>query len=328
VAALTVVLVMGMAGCGGSASTTSTTGHATHTHSASRSAVARRAPIRVTYRPLFSLPAPVQDPAFATLPPDRFVLLGGIDASGGSTGSVVLADLEAPLGSAALPGPQHDAQAATLNGKVYVFGGGYLSELDHILRYDSGSGTVTAVGTLPTPSSDVAVTATAGSAYIVGGFDGTNWLDSILAWRPGAPPRVVARLPIGLRYAAATTVDGDVMIIGGSSPSGATAAIYRFDPRTRAVAQIGRLARPITHATAAALNGTVYLVGGRSDNLDGQTASVWAIDPTTGRVRRAGRLPQPLSDAAAVAVGDAIIVAGGRTPAGPQPAVGELVPTG
>ena len=84
----------------------------------------------------------------------------------------------------------------------------------------------------------------AGSAYIVGGFDGTNWLDSILAWRPGAPPRVVARLPTGLRYAAATTVGGDVVIIGGSTPSGASEAIYRFDPRTGTVVQIGRMSAP------------------------------------------------------------------------------------
>jgi N-acetylneuraminic acid mutarotase len=324
---LAIVLVLVVAGCGGSASTTTTTGHATHTETAGRGAAVRRAPIRLIYRALFSLPAAVQDPAFARLPPDRFVLLGGIDDSGGSTESVVLADLEAPLGTATLPGPQHDAQAATLDGKVYVFGGGYLSELDHILSYDSGSGAVTTAGTLPTPASDVAVAASAGLAYIVGGFDGTNWLDSILAWRPGAPPRVVAHLPTGLRYAAATTVGGDVVIIGGSTPSGASEAIYRFDPRTGTVVQIGRMRHPVTHATAAALNGTVYLVGGRSDSLDGQTASVWAIDPTTGRVRHAGRLPQPLSDAAALAVGDAIVVAGGRTPAGPQSAVGELVPT-
>jgi N-acetylneuraminic acid mutarotase len=256
----------------------------------------------------------------------RFALLGGLDAADGSTASVVLADLKAELRRGSLPGPQHDAQAAVLAGKVYVFGGGYLTELDHILSYDPGSDAVGPAGTLPTASSDVAVAASGGSAYVVGGFDGSAWLDTILAWRSGAPARVAARLPVGLRYAAAASVGRVLLILGGSTPSGASRAIYRFDPAAGTVQRIGQLAHPTTHAGAATLDGTVYLVGGRGDNTDAQTAAVWAIDPLTGRVRRAGQLPQPLSDAGVAAVGDAIIVAGGRSPAGTQSAVGELVP--
>ena len=44
-----------------------------------------------------------------------------------------------------------------------------------------------------------------GTAYVVGGFTGTRWLNTILAWKPGSPPRVAARLPVALRYAAVTT---------------------------------------------------------------------------------------------------------------------------
>jgi N-acetylneuraminic acid mutarotase len=84
--------------------------------------------------------------------------------------------------------------------------------------------------------------------------------------------------------------------------------------------------QPITHADAAAIGQTVYVVGGRGDSLDARSAAVWAIDPLTGRVRTAGELPQPISDAGVVSLGDAIVVAGGRTAAGTQSAVGELVP--
>ena len=324
--ALLLTLALTATGCGGGGAS------ATLTASRSRRAPARSAKravvVRVAYRPLFSLSGAVQDPAIATLGQQRFALLGGIDAAGGSTAAVVLADPEAQLRTAVLPGPQHDAQAATLAGKVYVFGGGYLSELDHILSYDPGSGAVSAAGALPRPASDVAVTESGGSAYIVGGFDGSNWLDTILAWRPGASTRIVGHLPVGLRYAAVTAAGGDLLIIGGSTPSGVSDAVYRFDPAAGRVEQIARLADPITHASAAALNGTVYLVGGRGASTDAQTADVWAIDPLTGRVRRAGRLPQPLSDAGVAAVGGAIIVAGGRTPAGAQSAVGELIRVG
>jgi hypothetical protein len=186
---------------------------------------------------------------------------------------------------------------------------------------------VRTVGSLPAAQSDVAVTASHGTAYVVGGYDGTNWLDTILAWRPGSAARVVAHLPVGLRYAAASTVDGQVLIIGGSTPTGASDAVYRFDPATRRVRQIGRLAQPITHAAAATLGSYVYLVGGRGENLSSQTASVWSINPLNGAVRHAGRLPEPLSDSGVVAIGRTLIVAGGLSPAGTQAGVGELVPS-
>jgi hypothetical protein len=83
---------------------------------------------------------------------------------------------------------------------------------------------------------------------------------------------------------------------------------------------------PLTHAAAAALGGTVFLVGGRGAETTSQTAAVLAVNPLTGAVRAAGRLPRPTSDAGVVAVRNAIVVAGGRTASGTAASVGELVP--
>jgi N-acetylneuraminic acid mutarotase len=170
------------------------------------------------------------------------------------------------------------------------------------------------------------VTATGGIAYVVGGYDGTNWLHTILAWRPGSPVRVAGHLPVGLRYAAASAVGGQILIIGGSTPGGASDGVYRFDPVSGQVREIGRLPQPITHASAATLGAYVYLVGGRGNTLGSQTADVLSIDPRTGAVRRAGRLPEPLSDTASLTIGGAILVAGGLTPTTTAAGVGELVP--
>ena len=148
----------------------------------------------------------------------------------------------------------------------------------------------------------------------MGGYDGTNWINTILAWRPGSPVRVAGQLPVGLRYAAATAVDGQILIIGGSTPTSASDAIYRFDPSTGQVRQIGRLPQPITHASAATLGSFAYLIGGRGDTLGSQTATVWSIDPRTGAVAVAGRLPEPLSDTASIADQRSVIVAGGLAP--------------
>lgn len=316
-------------GCAGSGTNSAhRTAHAPRTGTAgARHVTAPSQPVNLTYRSLFSLPAPLQDPAAADLGNGRFVLLGGLDAADTSRAGVIVADLGGPLRQASLPGAQHDAQAATLEGSVYVFGGGQYVQYDHILRFDPGSDVVTAAGTLPTAASDVAVTESGGTAYIVGGFDGSSSLDTIVAWRPGQAARVAAHMPLALRYAAVTaTSGGDVLIIGGQTPSGASDAIFRFDPLTGAVQEIGRLPQPITHGGAAALGSAVYLVGGRGDALDSQSANVWSIDPTTGAVRPAGHLPQPLSDAGVLASGDAIIVAGGHSTTSTQSAVGELVP--
>jgi N-acetylneuraminic acid mutarotase len=133
---------------------------------------------------------------------------------------------------------------------------------------------------------------------------------------------------VGLRYSAVTAVDGKLIIIGGSTPTNASDAIYRFDPATGSVQRIGRLPQPITHGAAATLGSTVYMVGGRGDLDNQQTATVWAINPQTGAVHVAGHLPQPLSDTGVLTVGNAIIVAGGlEASGGTASSVGELVPS-
>ena len=319
------MLCLPLAGCG--AGTKTTIVGAPFARSAHARA-SKPLAVKVSYRPLFSLPAPLQDPAIAGLSGGRFVLLGGLDAADTSTAGVLVANLRGPLRTALLPGAQHDAQAAALAGQVYVFGGGEFTQYDHILHFDPATGTVSAAGVLPTPASDVAVTEMGGTAYIVGGFDGSNWLDTILAWRPGTSARVLARLPVALRYAAVAAVNGVILIIGGTTPTGTSDAIYRFDPATGVVRELGRLPQPITHAGAAPLGSSVYLIGGRGGNLDGQSNRVWAIDPSNGAVHVAGRLPRALSDLTVLPLGNAILLAGGRTSEGTQAAVGELVPAG
>jgi hypothetical protein len=179
---------------------------------------------------------------------------------------------------------------------------------------------------LPTTSSDVAVTQIGNTAYIVGGYDGTNYLNTILAWRPGGPAKVVGHTPVGLRYSAVTSVAGKVIVVGGSTPSGVSRAIYSFEPTTGAVKTIGKLPQPITHGGAAALGNYVYLVGGRGDLVTQTTRNVWSINPTTGAVAAAGHLPHGLSDAGVVAVGPGIVVAGGFSGLNTVAGVGELFP--
>jgi hypothetical protein len=322
------VTACGSGSGGGGATHASTAGHraSTRHHATTAPRRATAVPVRLSYHPLYALPAPLRDPAYTALGGDRFAMLGGLDGADVSVAGIEVANLHGVLHSAALPGPQHDAQAALLEGKVYVFGGGFTSELDHILMYDPAGGQTSPAGTLPVPQSDVAVTEAGGTAYVVGGYDGTNYLNTIVAWRPGGRPAVVAHVPDGLRYAAVTISGSGLYVLGGVSPAGTSDAIYRFDLVSHRVRRIGTLPHPTEHGNAVTLGSMIYLVGGRGPGDTDQTPAVYAVDPLTGRVMPAGRLPKPTSDAAVIAIGRAIVVAGGQSPTGTLAGVGELVP--
>jgi len=228
-----------------------------------------------------------------------------------------------------LPGAQHDAAAVALGGQIYVFGGGNgAAQLDHVLRVDPVSGAVRDAGRLPVAASDVAAAAIGGTAYVVGGYTGTRWLDTIVAWRPRAPARVVARLPTPLRYAAAAGANGQLVVAGGSTPSGsASSAVLAFDPATHHVRRLGRLPTPTTHAAAASLGGVAYVIGGRGAALDSPSARIVSVDPARRRIRPAGSLAAPLSDLGAAATRRGILVFGGRGLSGTVSTVGVLTPS-
>ena len=320
-----VALGLLLAGCGGSGATT-TGSHTRGTTKPTTGAVT--APVTLAFRHLYSLPAPLRDPAFAALSGSQFMLAGGLSAADTSTNEVDIADLHHIVHSGTLPGAQHDAAAAGLPQGGFVFGGGNLTEFDHILKVDPATASVATAGRLPSPSSDVAVTQVGATAYVVGGYNGTSFLNTVLAFTPGHGVRVVGHLPVGLRYAAVTPGPiGQILVIGGTTPTGTSRAVYIFNPATGHSRVLARLRHPITHAGAVTIGAYAYLVGGRGDATTSQTSAVWSINTANGRIRAAGRLPAPTSDAAVLRIGSAIVVAGGMTPTGTTLAeVGELVP--
>ena len=288
--------------------------------------VARR--VRLLERPIGTLPAPLEDPGAAVVG-TRVVLAGGLTAQDTSTSAVIALRGSSAKVRPALPTAQHDAPAASLGGAVYVFGGGDgVRQLDHVLRIDPRSGQVTAVGRLPAASSDSSAATVGSTAYVVGGYTGAHWLNTIVAVTPGGSARIVAHLPVELRYAAVAAVGTSVVIAGGSLPDGsASSAVYRFDSAHRLVTRIATLPAPTTHGAAAALGGAVFVIGGRGAAPGSVSDAIVAIDPGSGRTSLAGHLRTGLSDLAAATVGRRIVIAGGATREGVSAAVGELVAT-
>jgi hypothetical protein len=181
-------------------------------------------------------------------------------------------------------------------------------------------------GRLPRPLSDVASATVGSTAFVVGGFDGTNARDEILAWRPGHRVETVGKLPHPLRYAAVAALGRNLYIAGGSTPSGASHDVLAFDTVTRKLSLAARLPRPTTHAAAAPFGCCVYVIGGREEQVGTPTRRIFAVRPGQRRIYRAGRLPVPLSDLGAVAQRRRILAIGGRTSTGTVDTVAELRP--
>ncbi|MEA2450895.1 MAG: hypothetical protein QOG63_2827 [Thermoleophilaceae bacterium] len=304
--------------------------HATHAPPApSRAATpgAARSPrVALAARRVTRLTAPVQLPATAPLSGGRALLAGGLDQADTSVAAVWRTGPGGTRSAGTLPAAIHDAAAATVHGRSYVFGGGEPSR-DGILELRPG-GVARQVARLAAPASDLSAAVVGGTVYVVGGYTGSAPLATIAAWRPGQPrARVVARLPQPLRYAAVAARGGSVVIAGGTVGVAASDAVYGFDTATGRVSRLATLPHPLTHAAAAPLGDTVYVFGGRGAAPGSQTDAIFALTPGSRRPRRAGRLPVALSDIGAAPAGGGILVAGGRDAAGTvQDAVWRLAP--
>ena len=91
------------------------------------------------------------------------------------------------------------------------------------------------------------------------------------------------------------------MIAGGSLEDGtASRAVLEYTPATGRVSRIGELPVATTHAAAAALGSTVYVIGGRGATLDTPVTSIVSVDLQSKRIRTAGHLLLARSDLAAV----------------------------
>ena len=76
--------------------------------------------------------------------------------------------------------------------------------------------------------------------------------------------RVVGHLPMPLAHAMGALLGGRVLVLGGSTPAGPSAAILRFDPASGRVVRVGQLPHPLTDGAVATIGDSAYLLGGIS----------------------------------------------------------------
>ncbi len=175
----------------------------------------------------------------------------------------------------------HDTAARFAGNALYVLGGGLDSGPSATIWRVSPHGAV-AVGSLPQPLSDQAGVTLGRVTYIFGGYTGHSVTRSILAFTPPDHVRQVARLPVGLRYAAAAALHGRIYLAGGLSSAGLTDEVLRFDPASGRVTSLDALPSPLMYATLWATAGHLVLLGGRTPT--GFTDRTWLVNPATGHL--------------------------------------------
>ncbi len=199
--------------------------------------------------------------------------------------------------------------------RALLFGGGTAASVATVesVPLDGGVGAV--LGQLPQPRSDLAAVSWRGVAYVLGGYTGLRELPDVLATTDGVRFRTVARLPVGVRYAAVAVLDGVVWVLGGEHDGALVDLVQRVDLATGSASVAGHLPAPLDGASAFVLGGSLFLAGGHS--AAGTQAGVWRLVASAhgAQVVPAGRLAAPVAFAGSAVLDGVGYLVGGEAPA-------------
>jgi N-acetylneuraminic acid mutarotase len=266
-----------------------------------------------------------------------FVLLVGLAA----------AEAQAPgrwVKLAAFPEPAEELYGAAAGGKVYVFGGlapGWKPR-GLVFEYDPATDKWIQKKPMALASHHVAFTELNGKLYAFGGFvlpasGPPAWVPIDNAWEydPAADNwKALAPMPTKRGSPVAATVNGKIYVIGGASthpgssepavhparPHRSVATVEEYDPAANTWRARSAMPTARNHAAIGALNGKIYVIGGRLGaafvGVSSPTDVVEEYDPATdqwGMIK--ARMPTPRSAVAWGVHGGRIYVAGGEAQA-------------
>ena len=243
---------------------------------------------------------------------------------------------------APFPEPAEELLGAAAGGKMYVFAGlapGW-KPIGMVYEYDPATDKWTKKKQMPLLSHHVAITEHRGRIYAFGGFKYPDsgpaaWVPIDNAWEydPAMDTwKALAPLPTKRGSPVAVAVGDKIYVIGGANtPPGAkdpavhpqrphrsVGTVEEYDPATNTWRERSPMPTPRNHATAGAVNGKIYVIGGRvggafissgSSNVD----VVEEYDPATdswGAPRT--KMPSARSAFASGVFGGRIYVSGGE----------------
>ena len=243
---------------------------------------------------------------------------------------------------APFPEPAEEVLGVAAGGKMYVLAGlapGY-KPMGLVYEYEPASDKWTKKKPMALPAHHVAVLEYRGKIYVFGGFvlpqaGAPSWVPIDNAWEydPAADNwKALAPMPTKRGSPVAAAVGDKIYVIGGATvPPGAkdpgvhparphrsVGTVEEYDPATNTWRERSSMPTPRNHATAGAVHGKIYVIGGRvggafissgSSNID----VVEEYDPVTdswGAPRT--KMPSARSAMASGVFGERIYVSGGE----------------
>jgi len=210
-----------------------------------------------------------------------------------------------------LPAARSRAVALVFDSSILVCGGlaSTGTTTGSIVRIDPRSGQVSRAGTLAAPVHDAGGATLRDTGFVLGGgrFGPGSTVQRV---RPAGSSISSGRLPAVRADLAAVAVNGEVIVVGGGTPT-------QYDERVLATTDgrqfrtVANLLVGVRYPAMAVAGDIVYVIGGST--AGGDSRDIQAVDPRTGAVRIVGNLPRGLSHASALVVGGDLLIASGRT---------------
>jgi|GEM_PF-791449 len=171
--------------------------------------------------------------------------------------------------------PTWNQAAVYLNGKIYKLGGttGFTSN-NAFEIYDIASNTWSAGASYPIPISFVSLFVRGNFIYAAGGLDRSTNLDTAKTYRYDPATNTwddaaIADLPAPRWAAACALYNGNGVLAGGSSGNTILNSVISWDQATNTWSTLPNMSGERHRMSGAVLNGSFYVVGGRSNASPG-----------------------------------------------------------
>ncbi len=295
--------------------------------------LAQDAPLPGTWTTLASAPTKRTEVTAAVLGGKIYVLGGFAEPSLSNLSSLTITDrveVYDPSTNewttrAPLPVGLHHAAAAVLENRLYVIGGYTRSFLAlwhpvaTVYMYDPETNAWTERSPMPTPRGALAVAASGGKLYAIGGYDGERNRPEVEVYDPaGNAWTAAAPLPTPRDHLAAATVGTRVYAIGGrvnQSYARNLPTVEAYDPAADRWTQVADLPTARSGITAGVIRDMIYVLGGEAP--EGTFRTNEAYSPGTDRWHSAPSMPTGRHGLGSAVVGDRLyVISGGPTPGG------------
>jgi len=218
-----------------------------------------------------------------------------------------------------LTGVRQEHAVVALDGEIYVVGGYVANSIStSVIAYDPVADSWRDVADFPGPVQHPNAGVVGGKLYVAGWYmtTGTTSTSSqVFAYDPASDEWTeVAPMPLDTgRAAGCVAVDAGLMyVLGGAIDGTSVTHASRYDPVADEWETLPDVPEPREHCTAGAIDGTIYFVGGRVDEIVNIEADVWAFDPTAMAWTPKAPLLKPRAGMAGAVLGGKLFTFGGE----------------